>query len=516
LVKSQRFGAEDRWKRAYLRACLILTALVALFNFSHPYSLFADTWEHAAAVRAVAENFLHPSNPLLALPGSTSPRFTPYTLLWGAVMKMTGLSVFTVMGMAALANFLLLASGLYRFVLRQFRREALPMYALFTMLWVWGAGYAWANAYQLEQLLVTLSYAGLFTFAVSFHALASLRFFCDTGRWRHLTAYAILSALAFVTHPITALFCFASALAMLLAEGGIARALLLQAVPLLALAAALAWPYFNYWDVLTKGSSESWFQTPLFSDPWRATGTSVIGYPLILYYALKRRHLFLLYGLLLCVFGYAFSRVEGILIGGRFLFFLMVFLHLAIAVYLEEQGFLSWKALRDSLRGNGLSMVLIFLLVVPPGLSRVRGLSAQFRRVLDPPARPYFFIENRLASTDVVMAEPDDGQILPAITGARVVAQAKGDPLIQTEIERRKADARRFFADGTSLEDRRQLLRRYHATHVLIHRPQAGAPRPSVFMDMDRLGRREAETRALALYRISAGPASFASPPRRR
>ncbi len=506
-------GAEGRWKRAYLLACLALTLLVALFNFSRPYSLFADTWEYAATVRAVAENFFHPLNPLLALPGHTSPRFTPYTLLWGAVMKASGLPVFTVMGIAAIANFLLLAGGLYRFVLIQFRREALPIYALLTMLWVWGAGYAQANAYQLEQLLVTLSYVGLFTFAICFHALTSLRRFCDKGRPWDLAAYAILSVLAFVTHPITALFGFASALAMLLAEGRIGRAMLLQVVPVLALGAALAWPYFNYWDVLTKGSSESWFQSPLFSDRWRAVGMSVIGYPLILYYAMRRRHLFLLYGLLLCAFVYVLSRFADVLIGGRFLFFLMVFLHLAIAVYLEEQGLLSWKAMGDSLRGNGLAVVLIFLLIVPAGLSRARGLKVQLGRVLDPPARSYFFLADHLGSTDIVMAEPDDGQILPAITGARVVAQAKGDPLITAEIERRKTDAHRFFAGEASLEERRDLLRRYHATHVLIGPAYSGAPRSSLIADMDRLGRPEAQAGAIVLYRLGGGLASLANPP---
>ena len=66
------------------------------------------------------------------------------------------------------------------------------------------------------------------------------------------------------------------------------------------------------------------------------------------------------------------------------------------------------------------------------------------------------------------MAEEDTGWPVPALTGAKLVCQQKGDPLIQAEVLQRKTDGNGFFRANHSLIERRELLARYHATHILI------------------------------------------------
>jgi hypothetical protein len=150
------------------------------------------------------------------------------------------------------------------------------------MLLVWGKGYAQATAYQLEFLLVSLSYMGIFAFAVCLHALAGLRAYLDGEGRGALAAYGAIMVVVFICHPITAVFGFATAAAMLAEARAWKRGALLQAVPLLALGGALAWPWFDYWAVLTKGSSEAWFQMPLFENRAIALGPLMLAVPLVL------------------------------------------------------------------------------------------------------------------------------------------------------------------------------------------------------------------------------------------
>ena len=485
-------------------ACLALLPFVCLFEFTHPFAMDADIWEYAATVRELSVRPLHPQNPLLALPGNTSPRFTPYTMVWGLFMRATGLPLFPVMGVAALGNFLLLVTGLWRFGSRQFRSPALPLYALAAMLLVWGKGYAQATAYHLEFLLVSLSYLGVFAFSLCLHALACLRAWLDGEGRGALAGYAALAVIAFVCHPITALFGFIAAAALLADARAWKRGALVQAVPLLALVGAFAWPYFDYWAVLTKGSSEAWFQMPLFEGRARALGPLLLAVPLVLVQGFARQRFFVFYGALICFGAYGISGVLDIRIGGRFLIFTAFFLHLAIALRLEEAAVLCGGTWRTPGRRRRIAAALILVLFIPALPWRVLGLRQQIDRVARPPAGALWTLDRSLHAGDVVMTDPADGYALPAITGARVVAQAKGNPLIQAEIERRRADAWRFFHEPMTLDARWVMLRHYRTTHVLIDRRQVPVPDPSLLETLPAIAEEVTARASVTLYRLKA------------
>ncbi|MDX6328933.1 MAG: hypothetical protein QOI83_1316, partial [Streptomycetaceae bacterium] len=52
----------------------------------------SDFGQHASAIERVKADWWHPANPLLDLPGTDSPYFTPYTVGLGLIAKATGLA----------------------------------------------------------------------------------------------------------------------------------------------------------------------------------------------------------------------------------------------------------------------------------------------------------------------------------------------------------------------------------------------------------------------------------------
>jgi hypothetical protein len=500
------------WRnRPYFYAVLALFALVIFFAAIRPWGMEEDYWETSAAVRAIAENPLHPVNPLLGTGENTSPRFVPYTLVWGIFMRFSRLSLFTVMFCAMVANYWLLVSGVHRFVVRQFKRADLPLYVLGAMLLLWGKGYSQANAYQLELLLVSLPLTGIFTFALCFHALAAARGYLDERRARFVFEYVLLSVIAFITHPITALLIFVGVFSILLAEKKWWPLVWLQVVPLLALGAALLWPYFDYGTVLFKGSTEAWFYMPMFSNRPLAIGTAFVAVPVLAYYALRKEHLELVYGTLICLMIYVASDALHVLIGARFLFWAMVFAQTATAVFVLDRGLLTGDTLRKSLRTDGVVFVLVAAILLPCLMFRANELrkfavqgwtdnqvGEPYMRMAD----PFVFLASYLDNTDVVMADLITGWPVPALSGARLVAQAKGNPLMQAEIERRRGDATAFFERPLSIDDRRALLKIYKVTHILWNEDEKAKYDPLLIRDLERLGREVVARGPVKLYEV--------------
>jgi hypothetical protein len=461
----------------YWLFCLVLLPLVIFAAFNHSWNLDADIWETAAAIRAATQSLVHPANPLLSLPGDTSPRFTPFVLLWAMVARLTGWSLFTVVGLAGIFNYLLFVTGLAHWLTAQTREPRFALVALAVMLTVWGTGYIYANAYQLGFFLSSLAYAGTFTYGVCFHALGLLRRYMNAPRAGSLIAYALLSALGFITHPITAAFQFVAAVAMLLPEKKLAQVLWLQAVPLLSLAAALVWPYFDYWTVLVHGSLDHWFPASLFKGQILRMGTALAGLPICIYFAIKRRHQWVVWGAGISTGIYVVSAIVRFLMGSRFLLYGAIFLHVAIAFYLIE-GWPDWwrqASLRDWRRSVKFAIVLLLLLPALPGRGiELRECYLDFvhkfygaERTPTPDER-LSFLAGQINDTHILLSEADTGWPVPALSGARLVAQAKGDPLIQAEIDRRREGVSEFFGQEQTIEQRRAFIKRYAVSHILL------------------------------------------------
>lgn len=500
--------------KSYLLLCLVLLPAVVFFSFARPWGMGYDIWDTAAAIRELSVHPLQPEHHLYLLPGNTSPRFSPYTLFWGVFKKITGLGIFACLGIAAILNYLLFILGLYLFVTSQFRRRSLPTLTFLSMLLIWGSGYAHANAYHLEKFLDTLPYVSTFTFGLSLNALFFLNRYCKTSKKLDLFIYCFLSILAFVTHPITGSFCFVVTLAKLIDDGNLKKMLFLQSAPLFALGASLIWPYFSYWDVFTKNSVTTLYKSPLFSNQIVALGPALVSIPIIILYASRKKHRFLLYGFSLCFLIYIISGWGNLFAGGRYIFFTAFFLHLAIALYLVENKIFALPKIKSSWKSDGAVIILIFILIAPSGYYRARETGRHILRFIDKPFRvhsyeypvkSYLFLSKHLAKGDVVLSSGwRDGYVIPALTGAKIVEPRRAfSLLIKDEADRRKKDAEAFFKDILSTEERMKILEKYRVTHILINLNNEEEWDPSFRRDLNTAGEEIATENSLVLFRIS-------------
>lgn len=500
-----------RTARSYWIFGLLFLPLVIFSAFDRPWKQDADIWETAAAVRAASQNPVHPANPLLPLPGNTSPRFTPYVIFWGAVVRLTGWGLFTVLGIAGIVNYLLFVSGLAHWLTKQTGEPKFALLALIIMLTVWGTGYRYANAYHFGFFLSSLAYVGTFVYGICFHALAELR------KWLHehspgsLISYTLLSVLAFVTHPLTAAFMFVVAFSMLLLEKNPKRLALMQIVPLLSFVVALLWPYFDYWAALFKGSTDTWFPHALFSGQIMALGPALVGIPIVIYFYRKRRHLFAVLGAFFCAAIYALCGATRIFIGNRFLLYGTIFLHIAIALYLFENWPKWWKDAAFRQPRSLWKIALVVLLLLPAltfraeegyDLARDVAHSAFGYPRPETPAERFSFLAGQLSDADIVLAEDDTGWPVPAICGAKLVSQQKGNPLIQSEVISRRKDAQYFLSNSLTIEERRALLKKYHVTHLLLDFAQRERWDSLLMQQIVQFAREQATCGKVVLYRV--------------
>lgn len=472
-----------------------------------------DFWDTAAAVKELSRNPIHPNHPMYLLPGNTTTRFNPYTLFWGIFKRITNTGIFTTMGIAGFVNYIIFILGLYFFLSRKFKSRSLPTYAFLAMLLIWGIGYRHANAYHLNLFLITLPYIGFFAFGLSFNALFFLSRYNEEKRKLDLFLYSLLAVIAFITHPLTGAFCFAAATAILLTERNLKSLLIIPIVPLLALVISFTWPYFSYWSLFTQNSNPPLRKSPLFFNQIQALGPALIGLPIIFLFALKKRHQFIVYGLLFCSLIYLISGVGSIFVGARFILFSAFFLHLAIAVYVEERGIFSPQKIRDSFRSNGLVIILIFILLFPSGYYRAREMGRHILRFFDKPfhihsynspVNSYLFLDKHLSFPDVVIANAwREGWVIPAVTGAKIVeTRSRSTFLMKDESLNRKKDVAAFFKDELSLKDRISIITKYDVTHILVNLKDKDDWHPSFLENLGVLGKQITRKNTIVLYRI--------------
>jgi hypothetical protein len=148
---------------AFLGILVIFTPCAFLI---YPSFDNTDGCEHAAAARELTYSFTKPQNPLLDLPGHTSPRFVPSVIMMAMVQKIFSPGLFTLIGFSSLASFLLLGVGIYLFSKEYFQDEKQPLYTLFCVLFLWGKGWEESNSYMFSSLISFAYYPSVVSFAL--------------------------------------------------------------------------------------------------------------------------------------------------------------------------------------------------------------------------------------------------------------------------------------------------------------------------------------------------------------
>jgi hypothetical protein len=76
----------------------------------------------------------------------------------------------------------------------------------------------------------------------------------------------------------------------------------------------------------------------------------------------------------ICEVIYLACDLLNVLIGARFLFWAMVFAQTAAAVYALDRGLLKWSMLKESLRTDGLVLILVVAILLPCLMFRANEL----------------------------------------------------------------------------------------------------------------------------------------------
>jgi hypothetical protein len=478
------------------------------------YSLWADYWEHAAALTEWMRNLGAPGNPHLA-GGSSSSRYVPILWVLAAIGQATGLSAIDLMALGAVINYSLLAVAIYLFCKEYFQNEWAPVVAFLVLFMGWGVPWVWANLYQLRSFFMVASYPSTFVFALSlisfWYSLKFLR--CKTGVLTGLFSLLFLSALMFVSHPLTGVFAIAGCCLLACTERDAPLSLRVMIIITMLAGALLAdlWPYFSIWDVvlnksevvddrtwqsfqgvgamLDRARSGDWWH--MLYDPRQLVvglGFALIGLPILMWMLVKRKQPFILLGAALMAAPYFGNVFYQVALAHRFLFYLVFFMHLAI-IWAVQAMLARWQQASATqkespgLRAGVFATAALFGVV---GIANVALLTADYRgqhlnqklelidkRQFLPTGMTVTDVYTRLTrdipESAIVIGNPLLTWPLPTFRGKVVsLPENHENSLVPDEAERTAAE-RTFMSADATVAERIAIVNQYRVSHVLIN-----------------------------------------------
>ena len=433
-----------------------------------------DFWEHSAVVRELIAHPWNPRHPLLLVDAPHA--FTnPYALAVAILCRITGVSSVMGLTIASILNLLMLFVALRVFA-RRFApdaAEAVSFYLLLFMLLLWGQEpWEFSGFFHVNAVNHTLAYPSACAFWVSLLLLALNGKRIADRRSRLLLLLVPMSAFVLLVHPPVFLFVGTGLVAMALDAPERRREVLIAIVALsIAFAAALAWPYFPLWELLTSASAAyNANNAVMYSQPLLRTFPVIIGIPLLVATARRTKRWSLavwtamLYGI------YLFGLVTANYNYGRVIFFVVFLLQLEIARFVAERE-AQWDegvSERSRLLMTAVSLVACTLLSARTVATAARD-TLWGARTDD----GYGFLRRDVPEYDVMMADLRTGWVAASFGGKLVSAQHPLAFVTESEQLTRRADVKTFFDAETSQTERERLLERYGVSYVFAPRHSA-------------------------------------------
>lgn len=478
-----------------LSSCLLIVFSIAFFDIPNIYGYGCDFWEYTAALQELSYNLVSPKNPQL-FSDVPSSRFMPYILILAVIKSITGLNVFSMMSLASIATFLIFSIGLYFFTKEYFNDKNQAFYTLIVMLFFWGIGFGWSSEYSFKLLRLTFCYPSIFAFALSFSGFYFILKYIKSKNFKYYLYSLVLGFIIFLSHPVTGSFFFLAIFLLVLSEkNNVITKLTVFSLPLIVIIFSCFWPYFSLHELLSKGESP-FFETAKFFTPTiiYRIGPALIGLPIVLNYCLKKKYKFVYYGFFSFFAIYVFSYISTTLnapytvtFGGRFTFFFLFFLHLAISRELRIRNLLSFPAIKQAFCSGDKREVINILLILILFSSIVfsvgwaySGYAAPFvdlekDRIIIHRYYEYKpidvtecdFLKEKVGRYDVVMSDKTTSWVLPTFSG-KAVCVKRGFPLLSDHYERLNA-VETFFDADTTTETRMKILRKYNVSYILLN-----------------------------------------------
>jgi hypothetical protein len=444
----------------------------------------SDYWEHTAVLHALLEDPWHPRHPLIAgdLP---SPRFNPHFLLIALVARACSIDALGAISIAAVLNTALFLLGIFLFFRRYLRDARASLYGLIVMLGSWWEGPHFSNVYQLRVLFSSAGYPSAAALALTLLGFTlTLEILRSERERRALLVFSAFAwAYVYITHPLTATMALTGTLLLCLTEPGVVRRrrALAAGAALFGLLLAGVWPYYPALGMVFHGTLDRLQHghpagTPAVH-PFYGMGTllGILGFcllsvPLIPYFLLKRKQLFVPLGALAMATVFVASRFLPIPLGHRFILLTVFFLQVGLVWLLleltprEAAGWAARRPLRLA-AAAGVGALLLFCTVrnVREAIERFAGARTRGESSTVRLGRRV----GKIAGEDaVVLASALDSWPLPTF-GPKVIALHHRNPLIRDSAERDRAVAR-FFSRSGSDQERERILEQFGVTHVLF------------------------------------------------
>lgn len=458
-------------------------AISGIFFYQHYYDF--DHWAYSASLREMSRHLLYPNDPhlLLSIPSSW---FSPYLFLWVIFKKVTGFSVFTVLGVAGTVNFLVLVCGLYAFVRSYFSNPKLPSLVLITMLFFWGKGWDYSGCLDFDFLRLGLCYPYALCLGLSLVCFYLVLNFFGHRRPIDLIIIVIIISFILLTHRITASFCFLGIVVLALFERGVGlkvRALILATIPA-AMLLGLGWPFYSYFEEFQIYGVVGKVDTPeLRLELIPRLGPMLLGLPAAIYYFIRGRRLSLGILFLACSVIYLVSYFVRDAVFSRYIFFVAFFLSIFISIVVWEM-YLSFKE-----HPTGISRVVLYAYttILIGGLMYQGAkiiLKYEGYRSLDevlhkrPSAvgyvgqtflKKFTFLKHFVKDDDVIISDPITAWTIPSFSGKTVSVAIGHSSIFVQDSHQRYYDTEKFFNDETNDDFRRGIFKKYQVDYLLIN-----------------------------------------------
>lgn len=478
----------------------VLVLYVALCTGHRDNIVSADAWEHLRVVHTLKHRLWNPGNPTYASP-APSIRYSPYTIGIALFSRMTHLSSYTGLSIAAVANTALLVAAVWM-LLCQFGEAASAGAVLLAMVALYGAAPGYANSYALADLPWQEVNPSAFSFAVTLFAWALLKARVDgrAGRWAW-PALVVMSATAVLDHGMTGAFDFVGLflIALLASPTPRKHATAVFAVGVAAFGLCLLWPWYPFATaVFSHPNNAYWFNGAILTRLLTQWAPPALICALAGFMCWQRPLVRIcLAGSAACVLlgGAAYLTHSPVL--ARLPLPGLVFAHIAVGIFLCRSGALfpsTWKPRLQAFTANSartapavleaaVAIVVLFFLrpqlvaaLRKPYLARAyvapwlhkqdkqTHLLNTYRALLDGVVRRH----------DVVLAGLNTGWPIPGVAGKIVGAEhfeffAKG----QT---RRVAAVQLFFSGKATNAQRLAIIKRYHVRWIVLNKNHLPGP----------------------------------------
>lgn len=471
----------------------VLLIYIAACTVQRDNLLGADAWEHHRAVLTLTRHLWRPGNSTFAS-DIPSVRYSPYTIALAVLCRVTHITPYTALSIAAVVNTALLLVGLWM-LLDSFGEGAAATAVLLVMVSLWEGPPGWANSYALSDLPWLQVNPSALAFAFALICWALFRRISTgvsgAGAW---VGIVLLMTTAMLDHGMTAAFGIMGL--FVLAVMGPARSRVKMLVGAVGIAAAVAalctpWPWFSFWSAVRwKGDLDYWFNVPFVRmelTEWivPAVVCSMLAAP---FWRNPLVRVSFVGGVLAMLVG-ASSVITKSPTFARFPLPGLIYFHIMVGIVAHRWKIFELRTWRDRVRGAFAPPEQASAPLVQIGLTAALlcFLLPQVRLIVSKPwlIRPYIAevlhrpnrqerlprelppLLKNIGENDVVLSDPVTSWLVPSSNGK--IVSAMHYELFVPDQRRRWRDVSSFFSTSRSVA-RTDMIRRYNVRWIVLNR----------------------------------------------